>query len=105
MIFKKIRILNKSEKQKALINISKIFNGRNNAIKFLDDYGSMILEAKRKAAAEKPKPELSKEITKCKNYSLKLCEEFTKKIRNDEKNINDQILKKIFYHTSLFLSK
>ena len=28
------------------------FNGRNDAIKFVDCYGSMILEAKRKAAEE-----------------------------------------------------
>ena len=25
-----------------------LFNGRNNSIKFVDDYGSMVLEAKRK---------------------------------------------------------
>ena len=36
----------KSEKK---ININIRFNGRNDAIKFLEDYGSMILEAKRKA--------------------------------------------------------
>ena len=38
---------NKSAEQKKLINI--IFNARNNAIKFIEDYGSMILEAKRLA--------------------------------------------------------
>ena len=37
-------------------NINKLFNRRNDAIKFVDDYGSMILEAKRKAAEEEPKP-------------------------------------------------
>ena len=26
-------------------------------------------------------------------------------IKNDEKNINEQMLKKIFYHTPLFLAK
>ena len=29
-------------------NINRLFNGRNYAIKFIEDYGSMILEAKRK---------------------------------------------------------
>ena len=36
-------------KKKALSNINVLFNARNNAIKFIDDYGSMILEAKRLA--------------------------------------------------------
>ena len=29
-----------------------LFNGRNNVINFIEDYGSMILEAKRKANEE-----------------------------------------------------
>ena len=41
-------------------NINKIFNGRNYAIQFLYDYGSMILHAKRKAAEEKPELKPSK---------------------------------------------
>ena len=45
----KIRIGNTSEKQKrTLVNINRFFNRRNDAIKFVDDYGSMILEAKKK---------------------------------------------------------
>ena len=36
-------------KKKTLSNINVLFNARNNAIKFIDDYGSMILEAKRLA--------------------------------------------------------
>ena len=45
-----IRKGNKSAKQrKELPNINILFNGRNDAIKFVKDYGSMILEAKRKA--------------------------------------------------------
>ena len=36
------------------------FNGRNEAIKFVDDYGSMILEDKIKAAEGEPEPEPSK---------------------------------------------
>ena len=50
---KRIRIGNNSEKdKKALANINKLFNGRNDAIKFVDDYCSMILAAKRKAAGK-----------------------------------------------------
>ena len=37
-------------------NINKLFNRRNDAIKLVDDYGSTILEAKRKATEEEPKP-------------------------------------------------
>ena len=40
---------NKSAEQKTLANINVLFNARNNAIKFIEDYGSMILEAKRLA--------------------------------------------------------
>ena len=35
------------EQKKTLANINILFNARNNAIKFIEDYGSMILEAKR----------------------------------------------------------
>ena len=42
-----------------MAKINKLFNRRNDAIKFVDDYDSMILEAKRKAA-EEPEPETSK---------------------------------------------
>ena len=44
---------NKTAKQKKpLANIKILFNARNNAIKFIEDYGSMILEAKRLAEQE-----------------------------------------------------
>ena len=39
-------------KIKSLANINVLFNARNNAIKFIEDYGSMILEAKRLAKQE-----------------------------------------------------
>ena len=39
--------------KKTLANINIHFNARNNAIKFIEDYGSMILEAKRLAKQEK----------------------------------------------------
>ena len=39
----------KKKKVKKKSNINIRFNGRNDAIKFVEDYGSMILEAKRKA--------------------------------------------------------
>ena len=38
-----------ANKKKALANINIPFNARNNAIKFIEDYGSMILEAKKLA--------------------------------------------------------
>ena len=48
-----IRRGNKTAKQKkTLANINIHLNGRNNAIKFIEDYGSMILEAKRLAKQE-----------------------------------------------------
>ena len=97
---KKIRIGNKSEKKKkkkTLANINKFFNGRNDAIIFVDDYGSMILEAKRKAAEEEPKPEPTKAKTKRKKSPFELHEKFINEIKNDEKNINEQIFKEYFF--------
>ena len=38
--------------RKTLSNIENHFNARNSAIKFIEDYGSMILEAKRLAKEE-----------------------------------------------------
>ena len=41
---------NKNDNQKrTLANINILFNARNNAIKFIEDYGSMILDAKKLA--------------------------------------------------------
>ena len=54
-----------------MVNINKLFSGRNNAIKFVDDYGSTIHKAKRKAAKEELKPEPKKAKTKCKNFHFK----------------------------------
>ena len=65
-----------------MININKLFNRRNDAIKFVDNYCSMVLEAKGKAAGEEPatepdvvsKPgaatELTKAMTRRKTSSL-----------------------------------
>ena len=48
-----IRIGNKNDNQKnVLANTYIPFNGRNSAIKFIEDYSSMILEAKRLAKEE-----------------------------------------------------
>ena len=45
-----IRIGNKNDNQKrTLANINMFYNSRNNAIKFIEDYGGMILEAKKQA--------------------------------------------------------
>ena len=50
---KEIRKRSKSaEQKKALVNIHVLFNARNNAIKFIEDYGSMTLEAKRPVKQE-----------------------------------------------------
>ena len=50
---KKIRKGNKSANQKiTLANINVLFNARDNVIKYVEDYSSMILEA-RKLAREK----------------------------------------------------
>ena len=40
------------EQRKTLANINIHFNARDSAIKFIEDYGSMILEAKKKLAKE-----------------------------------------------------
>ena len=46
----RIRKGNKSSNQKrTLANINILFNARDYAIKFIEDYGSMIIEAKRLA--------------------------------------------------------
>ena len=47
-----------------MTNINKLFNGRNNAINIVDDYDSMITEAKRKAAGEElaTEPEAATEL-------------------------------------------
>ena len=61
----KIRIGNKSErnKKKTLVNINKLFNRRKDAFKFVDEYDSMVPEAKRKAAGEEQE---GTELTKTK---------------------------------------
>ena len=38
-----------AEQRKALANINMLYNARNDAIKVIEDYGSMILEAKKLA--------------------------------------------------------
>ena len=83
--------------KKTLANINKLFNGRNDAINFVDDYGSMILEAKRKAPEQKPGPDLSKPKFECKKSPLELGEEFIDEIKNNEKNINEQLFKEYFF--------
>ena len=90
--------------KKPLANINMLLNGGNDAIKFVDDYGSMILEAKRKAA-EEPEPEPSKAKTKRKKSPLKLREEFINEIKNDKKNINEQIFIYFFIKLRCFKQK
>ena len=40
------------EQEETLKNLNMFFNGRNDAINFIEDYGSVILEDKNKAAEE-----------------------------------------------------
>ena len=54
-----------------LVSINKLFNRRNDAIKFVDNYGSMILGAKKKRLKKQ-----NHQKTKLKNSSL----EFPEKI-------------------------
>ena len=62
--FKKLRIGNRSEEQrKTLASINLLFNGRNDTIKFVDNYRSMIFEVKRKAAEETTKGKIFKILT------------------------------------------
>ena len=56
----------------------------------------MTLEAKRKAAEKEHERAPSKAKTKHKKYPLELREEFINEIKNDGKNINEQISKKYF---------
>ena len=60
--------------KKTLTNMNKLFNKRKDAIKFVDNYDSMILNSKRKAAEEKPEPKHSKQKIKCKKSPLELHE-------------------------------
>ena len=76
-----------------MAKINKLSKGRNDAIKFVDNYGSMILEAKRKVAEEEAKPELTKAKTKLKKFPFELHEEFINETTNNKKNITLQIFK------------
>ena len=74
-----------------MANINKLFNGRNDAIKFADNCGSMILEAERKAAEEESEPEPSKAKNKRKKIILN-------RVKNDdEKGRSEQIFKRYFF--------
>ena len=89
-----------------MANINKLFNGRNDAIKFVDNYSSMILEVKRKVTQKEPESKPSKAKTKPKKSPLELHEQFLYEIKNDEKNINEQIFKEYFFnHNPLFQKK
>ena len=65
-----------------MANINKLFNGRNDAIKFVDDYGSMILEGKRKATGEEPEAESSKAKTKHEKVSKYLKKNLLMKLKS-----------------------
>ena len=101
---KRIRIVNKSEKQKkTLTNINELFNEISNVIKFVDDYCSLVLETKRMAGGEEPatKPEVATEPIKVRTKSkislIKLREEFLNKTKNEEKSMQEQIFRHYFF--------
>ena len=84
-----------------MANINELFNGRNDAIKFVDDYGSMILEAKIKDGEElktaeqeqeATEPAKATELTKAKSK----LDEFLNKTKNEEKTINEKIFRDFF---------
>ena len=68
-----------------MANISTTFNRGIFAIKFVNDYSSMPLEAKRKEAEDETETEPWKAKTKRKKFPLKLCKKFINKIKIDEK--------------------
>ena len=70
----------KNKKRHCLILIR-----RNNAIRFVDDYGLMIFEAKRKAADEERQPEPTKAKIKRRKAPFELHKKFINEIKNDEK--------------------
>ena len=85
-----------------MANINELFNGRNDAIKFVDDYGSMILEAKIKAGEEPETTEQEQEATEppkateLTKEKSKL-DKFLNKTKNKEKTINEQIFRDFFF--------
>ena len=66
---------------------NKFFNERNDAIKFVDDYGSMIFKAKRKAAEEDLNLNQNQQMQniKAKNLHLNCMKNILKEIENDLK--------------------
>ena len=57
----KQEVFNRYQKEKKKKKINKHFNRRHGTIKLADDYGSMILETKRKAYEEEPKTRTNKD--------------------------------------------
>ena len=87
-----------------MANINNLFNVQNDTIKFVDDYGTMILEAKRNRL-KKNLSQNHQSKSKGKKSPLELREEFINEIKNDEKNINKQIFEKYFLSHSIIFSK
>ena len=52
-------------------HFNKVFNGKNDAVKFVDGYGSMILEGKIKTAEEQ-EPKLLKAKNKHQKFSIRI---------------------------------
>ena len=76
-----------------LANINMLFNRRNDAIKFVEDYGSMILEAKRKATEGKGfKILTSKQILE--RFPIALVQV---KAGNNSENLLNEIRRIVYY--------
>ena len=86
-------------KKKTLANINILFNARNDAIKFIEDYGSMILETKRLAKQEGIGLKILTPKKWLQRFPIALAQ---KKAGNNSENLLNEI-KQIVY--SLYQSK
>ena len=85
-----------------MANTNNLLSWRNDDIKFVDDYGSIILEVTRKAIGEElnkqqKKNKKAKEPAKAKTK----WDTFLRKTKNEEKNINEQIFRDHFVSQTL----
>ena len=97
-----IRTGNKNhEREKTLANLNILFNSGNQAINFIDGYGSMILEARQKAAEEQSRTALKMLTSKQMIQRLPIPLVQVKAGNNSESLLNE--IRQIFY--SFYQSK
>ena len=94
------------KKKKILANTNNLFSWRNDDIKFVDDYGSIILEVTRKANGEELKKQQKKNKKATEPAKAKTeCDTFLGKTKNEEKNIYQQMFRDHFVsQTPLYLT-